>query len=633
MSASRKDGSSGVLYRPEIAASPNALVWRAGTGYGTLDATAWVQEQFDMRPALHLERLESRELLAGGMLAAAADSSIRGSIFSDRNNNGVRDAGETGLAGVTVYLDLNHNGRLDVGERSARTAADGSYSFTGLAAGTYLVAQVAPPGWTPAVAPASVVTASVATRPASAADQLIGLDRFRADPRFAGIDGRGGSVVVIDTGIDPKQSSFGPDRNGDGVADSIVFETDFTTAGKQMSDRDGHGTEVASLIASRSAQNPGVAPGVSLIVLKVFDGNGKGSFATIESALHWVLDNASTYRIACVNLSIGDQGTYDHPVRLDGLDDDLAALVARNITILAAAGNGHHGLNSGFGLDYPAADPSVIPVGSVWDKNRGSGWQWSADTRDNTTGPDRIVSFSQRLAGSGEIFAPGTELVAALPGGGTTPVSGTSVSTAVVSGVVALAQQLANRTLGRMLIPAEVRNLLQRTGKTILDSGGDDTVSHTGATFSRVDVFALGEAILRMARPGTLGVTVSAHSAATANLGLVSPTRIAGLAFRDANGNGRQDGGETVAAGVTVFADKNHNGRLDPGERFTVSASNGWFELMNLDPGTYDILQLLPGQYKSTTPAIRVVIAAGFTRADLRLGSQYIASGHGPVLL
>ncbi|MCA1686903.1 MAG: S8 family serine peptidase, partial [Planctomycetia bacterium] len=387
------------------------------------------------------------------------------------NNNGVPDAGEPGLSGVVVYLDLNHNGKLDPGERSTRTATDGSYTFTGLAAGTYLVAQIPPTGWQPATAQATVATASVPPLPSSAADQLIGLARFRADPRFAGIDGQGSSVVVIDTGIDPEQSSFGPDKNRDGVADSIVFEKDFTTPGTPMSDGDGHGTEVAGLIASRSTTNPGVAPGVSLIVLKVFDSAGKGSFATIESALHWVLDNASTYHIACVNLSLGDQGTYDHPVRLDGLDGDLAALVAHNITVIAAAGNGHHGGNSPFGLDYPAADPSVIPVGAVWDKNRGGGWEWSEGTTDNTTGPDRIVSFSQRLAGSGEIFAPGTELVAPLPGGGTTTVSGTSVSAAVVSGVVALAQELATRTLGRMLTPAEVRGLLESTGKTIRDSG------------------------------------------------------------------------------------------------------------------------------------------------------------------
>jgi hypothetical protein len=586
-----------------------------------------------MRTALHLERLESRELLAAG-LVTAADASIRGSVFVDRNNNAVRDAGETGIGGVVVYLDLNHNGNLDAGEKSTRSATDGSYTFTGLAAGTYLVAQVTPAGWQPAVAAQLVATASVtAPPPSSDADRLIGLDRFRADPRFAGIDGQGASVVVIDTGIDPKQSSFGTDKNKDGVADGILFEKDFTSPGAPMSDGDGHGTEIAGLIASRSTAHPGVAPGVGLIVLKVFDGNGKGNFATIDTALHWVLDNASKYRIAAVNLSLGDQGNYDHPVRLDNLDGDLASLVAHNITVIAAAGNGHHGSDPAFGLDYPAADPSVIPVGAVWDKDRGGAWQWSDDTTDHTTGPDRIVSFSQRLAGSGEIFAPGTELVAPLPGGGTTTVSGTSVSSAVVSGVVALAQQLATRTLGRILTPAEVRDLLQRTGKTIRDSGEDDTVSHTGATFSRVDVFALGEAILKMGKPGTVGVSLPAGSAVTANIGLIPRIRLAGLTYRDTNGDGKQDNRETSTPVVTVFADANGNGILDPGERFVVSGSDGWFELTNLTPGTYDIRQLLPGQIKATTPPVHVVLVAGSVRTDLRLGSQLVASGHGPVLL
>jgi uncharacterized delta-60 repeat protein len=41
--------------------------------------------------------------------------SISGAVFNDANGNGVRDIGETGAAGVTVYQDLNNNGRLDGG--------------------------------------------------------------------------------------------------------------------------------------------------------------------------------------------------------------------------------------------------------------------------------------------------------------------------------------------------------------------------------------------------------------------------------------------------------------------------------------------------------------------------------------
>src|SRR5205807_2442691 len=84
----------------------------------------------------------------------------------------------------------------DSTERRTTTAADGSYRFDGLAAGRYLVAQLPPTGWR---ATAAAVAAAVPTVPDGG--ELIGMDRFRADPRFAGIDGRGTSVVVIDSGI------------------------------------------------------------------------------------------------------------------------------------------------------------------------------------------------------------------------------------------------------------------------------------------------------------------------------------------------------------------------------------------------------------------------------------------------
>jgi len=72
---------------------------------------------------------------------------IRGLLFNDANSNGVRDLGEAGLAGWTVYLDDDGNGIFDSGEPSTTTAADGSYVFTGLAPATYAVATVGRTGW------------------------------------------------------------------------------------------------------------------------------------------------------------------------------------------------------------------------------------------------------------------------------------------------------------------------------------------------------------------------------------------------------------------------------------------------------------------------------------------------------
>ncbi|NEP58627.1 MAG: S8 family serine peptidase, partial [Symploca sp. SIO2G7] len=72
---------------------------------------------------------------------------IHGSKWNDVNGNGVWDTGELGLEGWTIYLDQNNNGRLDNGELSTVTDANGDYWFTDLAADTYTVAEVLLPGW------------------------------------------------------------------------------------------------------------------------------------------------------------------------------------------------------------------------------------------------------------------------------------------------------------------------------------------------------------------------------------------------------------------------------------------------------------------------------------------------------
>ncbi|MBN1846592.1 MAG: choice-of-anchor L domain-containing protein [Sedimentisphaerales bacterium] len=55
---------------------------------------------------------------------------------------------EDPIGGVTIYLDLNDNGVLDANEPSTLTAADGSYSFTGLTPGaTYVVREILPSGY------------------------------------------------------------------------------------------------------------------------------------------------------------------------------------------------------------------------------------------------------------------------------------------------------------------------------------------------------------------------------------------------------------------------------------------------------------------------------------------------------
>jgi uncharacterized membrane protein len=68
--------------------------------------------------------------------------SISGNKFQDTNGNGVRNPGEGGLQGFTIFLDANNNGVLDTGERSTTTDANGNYSFANIGPGTYRVREV-----------------------------------------------------------------------------------------------------------------------------------------------------------------------------------------------------------------------------------------------------------------------------------------------------------------------------------------------------------------------------------------------------------------------------------------------------------------------------------------------------------
>ncbi len=76
----------------------------------------------------------------GNRLAA---QSISGVKYNDINGNGVRDPGEPGMGGWKINLEPAGGGVIKV----ATTEADGSYSFTDVASGTYTVREIHQPGW------------------------------------------------------------------------------------------------------------------------------------------------------------------------------------------------------------------------------------------------------------------------------------------------------------------------------------------------------------------------------------------------------------------------------------------------------------------------------------------------------
>jgi VCBS repeat-containing protein len=81
------------------------------------------------------------------------NGSISGIAWNDLNRNGVRDtdalgvASEPGLAGWTIFLDLDGNGVAGASEPQTTTDSAGAYQFLDLQIGEYEVIQVVPTGW------------------------------------------------------------------------------------------------------------------------------------------------------------------------------------------------------------------------------------------------------------------------------------------------------------------------------------------------------------------------------------------------------------------------------------------------------------------------------------------------------
>jgi subtilisin family serine protease len=110
-----------------------------------------------------------------------------------------------------------------------------------------------------------------------------------------GLTGRGVRVAVLDSGIDASH----PDLRGKVVAAANFSDSDTTT------DRFGHGTHVASIVAGTGAraagQRRGVAFGAGLLNAKVLDDFGFGSESGVIAGMEW----AASQRARVANMSLG----------------------------------------------------------------------------------------------------------------------------------------------------------------------------------------------------------------------------------------------------------------------------------------------------------------------------------------
>lgn len=262
------------------------------------------------------------------------------------------------------------------------------------------------------------------------------VDRVNAPKVWAkGYDGTGVTVGVVDTGIDvehPALKSVYRGTNADGTFTNDYNFFDAVGGKKQAYDDNMHGTHVAGTIAGHATEGhaaTGVAPGAKLIGSKILSASGSGTMQGVMKGLEWMLaptdsngQNPDASKAPdIISNSWGTNNGKDASFR-----KLLQAFLAAGIEPVFAAGNS--GPRPGT-VGAPGSSPEVISVAAT-DK------------------ADKVASFSSRGpspikddAGSDrkpDIAAPGHQIMSTVPGGGYKSLSGTSMATPAVSGVIAL---------------------------------------------------------------------------------------------------------------------------------------------------------------------------------------------------
>ena len=236
-----------------------------------------------------------------------------------------------------------------------------------------------------------------AARPPSGGGQQVSYGVARVG---GSVDGTGKTAWIIDTGIDLDHPDLNTSRN---------CHVSFVTKGAATpDDGNGHGTHVAGIVAAKNngVGALGVAANAFVCAVRVLDHSGSGQWSWIVNGVNHVAANGVSGEVA--NMSLGGSGTN---ATLEKAVQDASA----RVKFALAAGNS--GANAANFTPARANGANIYTISAVGSN-------------------DCLASWSNWGNPPVDYAAPGVSIVSTYKGGGIKSLSGTSMASPFVAGIL-----------------------------------------------------------------------------------------------------------------------------------------------------------------------------------------------------
>lgn len=256
-----------------------------------------------------------------------------------------------------------------------------------------------------------------------------GMSTFKVNKLREKYDGTGMMVGIIDTGVDRTHPDLG----------NCIDAKDHTNSRVGPNDANGHGTHCTGTVGA-TIPNIGVGPGLKTVHGKGLGDSGSGSGSQIVASMRWCVDKGAKV----LSMSLGSSG---EDRTISGAMQELAE---DGIWIVCAGGNSGGNTPD---VDWPGRSP----------------WGVSVAALNSDLTPASFSSAGAKIDTSG----PGVQIWSCRSGGGYAQMSGTSMATPFVAGLLGVYRS-ALQILG-LPIPKvqELRELLF-SRSTDTHTPGDD---------------------------------------------------------------------------------------------------------------------------------------------------------------